>query len=433
VRSVKLFLNADWLEQHERQLLAILIALATCIIVRNVVAHLNGEAFSRLDGTWTIAQNLVNGKGYSACDRSYFPLCGPDNQTTAMRMPTTVLLMAAAMMFSTSHVAGVVVQGLMYLGTLWIIYASLKEYDRRVALLAALLWVISIPVIHNIDHDGGDMAAAFFFSAGLFFFQRGRQKSGLLHWLLAGALLGIASQASAVLLGVSGGLIIGLLWERRKRIRQGLLEFAGPALVCFAAFGAVLAPWVVRNEVVFGTPAVSGTLVGYNVYRMNYILQSDRVAPHYVGPDEAFQAIHDLIQNGNLRGNENEAEMQAFYYDSGLRIIRSHLIGYFLLSLYRFLPLWFNVGVNAAYGNRFGLLDALAVVEQVFLLIAGLTGAFLYRKQFWPLILSVVVACGAYMAVDAQLRYLTDVMPAIVILAASIMPLADRYMNRIAK
>jgi hypothetical protein len=108
-------------------------------------------------------------------------------------------------------------------------------------------------------------------------------------------------------------------------------------------------------------------------------------------------------------------------------------MGYFLLSLYRFLPLWFNVGVSAAYGNRLGLLDALAIVEQVFLLIAGLTGAFVYRKQFWPLILSVVLACGAYMAVDAQLRYLTDVMPAIVILAASIIPLADRYMDRITK
>ena len=110
MQSVKLLLNTEWLEKHERQLLAILVVLATCIIVRNIVAHLNGDAFSRLDGSWTIAQNLVNGKGYSACARDYFPLCGPDNQPTAMRTPTTVLLMAAAMMFSTSHISGVVVQ-----------------------------------------------------------------------------------------------------------------------------------------------------------------------------------------------------------------------------------------------------------------------------------------------------------------------------------
>ncbi len=429
MKLVKLLFNTEWLEKYERQLLAILVALAACIIARNVVAHLHRDAFAYLDGSWTIAQNLVNGKGYSACDRSYFPLCGPNNQLTAMRGPTSVLLMAAAMMFSTSHISGVVVQGLMYIGTLWIIYASLKEYDRRAALLAALLWAISIPVIHNIDHDGGDMSAAFFFSAGMFYFQRGRQKGGLLHWLLAGALLSIASQSRAVLLGVSGGLITGLLWERRMRIRQGFLEFAGPALVCFGAFSAVLAPWVIRNEMVFGTPAVSGTLVGYNVYRMNYILQSDRFVPHYVGPSEAFAAIHNLIQNSNLKGNENETAMQAFYSESGLRIIRSHLMGYFLLSLYRFLPLWFNVSVSAAYGNSLGLFDAIGIVEQVFLLIAGLTGALVYRKQFWPLILSVVLACGAYMAVDSQLRYLTDVMPAIVMLAASIIPLADRYID----
>ena len=187
MQSVKLLWNLEWVEKHERQLLAILLILAVCVVARNVIAHLSGDAFSRADGSWTIAQNLVNGQGYSACLKSYFPLCGPDNQQTAMRPPIPVLLMAAAMRFSGSHISGVVIQGLLYLGTQCIIYASLKEFDRRCALLAALLWVISIPAIRSIDTDSGDMAAAFFFSAGMFYFQRGRQKGGVPPWLLAGS------------------------------------------------------------------------------------------------------------------------------------------------------------------------------------------------------------------------------------------------------
>ncbi len=428
MQFAKRLLKTDWLGKHERQLLAILFIMGAAIVARNIVAHLNGDAFSRLDGTWLIAQNLVSGKGYVACSQDYFPLCGPHNQQTAMRQPVPVLLMAAVMLFSTSHVAGVIVQGILYLGTLWVVYASLKQHDRRIALLAAFLWVVSIPVIHSLDTDGGDLAAAFFFSSGMFYFQRGRRTSSLLPWLLAGGLLGLAAQSRAVMLGVFGLLLLGLLWERRQRIRQRLPAFVRPALVYAAAFSAVLAPWVIRNEIVFGTPAISGTLVGYNMYRMNYILQSDRFIPHYVGPTEAMDAVNHLIASSNLHGTENEVQMDAIYFASGLRIIRSHSMAYLLLSAYRFLPLWFNVSVHAAYGTAFGVLDELEVVQQAILLVAAIIGAWVYRRQYWPLILSVVVTSGAYMSVDAQARYLTDVMPAIVIVAASAIAFGGRYL-----
>jgi hypothetical protein len=433
MQLAKRLLKTDWLRKHERQFLAILFILGAAIVARNIVAHLNGDAFTRLDGTWLIAQNLVDGKGYVVCSQDYFPLCGPKNQQTAMRLPFPVLLMAAVMLFSTSHVAGVMVQGMLYLGTLWVVYASLKHHDRRVALLAAFLWVVSIPVIHSLDTDGGGMAAAFFFSSGMLYFQRGRQTSSLVPWLLVGGFLGLAAQSRAVMLGVFVVLLLGLLWERRQGIRRGLRAFVCPALVCAAAFSVVLAPWVIRNERVFGTPAISGTLVGYNVYRMNYILQSDRFIPHYVGPTEAMDAVKHLIASSNLSGTENEAQMDAFYLASGLRIIRSHSVGYLLLSAYRFLPLWFNVGVHAAYGTRFGLLDAVEVAQQAVLLVAAIIGAWIYRRQFWPLVLSVVMASVAYMAVNAQARYLTDVMPAIVILAASAIAFAGRYLAHRAK
>ncbi len=419
LQRLKQFWNGPWLQEHERQIMALVTVLAICIVARNVVAHRDQDAFTREDGSWAIAQNLVYGKGYTVCAQNYFPFCGPGNEQTAMRPAVPVLLMAFAMLFSSSHIAGVVMQGVLYIGTAWVIYASLKQWDGRLALLAAFLWVISIAVIHQLDTDGGDMAAAFFFSAGIVYFQRGRQHGGPLNWILFGLFFGLAALCRSVMLGIAAALALALVWERRARFRQALWKTTAPALLSLAAFGAVLAPWAVRNKIVFGASELSGTLVGYNIYRMNYFLQQDRWVPHYVGPDEALQAIHALIQTSGLQGSENEAQMQTFYAASGLRIIRSHLGGYVLLSLYRFLPLWFDVSVHEAYGQKFGLLDGFTVIEQAFLLLAVLVSGYLHRKQFWPLVLSIVLATGAYMAVDAQLRYLTDVMPAIVILAAS--------------
>ena len=409
----------DWLRKYERRLMALLTVVAMCVVARNVVAHLRQDAFTREDGSWAIAQDLVGGKGYTVCASNYFPFCGPGNDQTAMRPPVPVLLMAFAMLFSGSHIAGVVVQGLLYIGTAWLIFSFIRQWDRRIALLGALLWVACIAVIHEIDTDGGDMAAALFFCAGLLYFQRGRQQGGLANWLLSGLLFGMAALCRSVMLGIAAALALGLLWERRVLIRDGLLKFVSPALIGLGAFVVVLAPWAIHNQLVFGTPVLSGTLVGYNIYRMNYFIEQSHWTPHYVGPDEALKAIDNLVKNPSLHGNENEAQMQSFYSASGLQIVRSHPVGYVLLSLYRFLPLWFDVSVHQAYGQKFGLLEGLEIVEQAFLLIAALIGAFLYRRQFWPLILSVVLATGAYMAVDAQLRYLTDVMPAIVILAAS--------------
>ena len=165
IQRLKLPLASAWLQKHERQVMALLTIVALCIVARNVIAHRHQDAFSREDGSWAIAQNLVSGKGYTVCASNYFPLCGPGNNQTAMRPPVPVLLMAFAMLFSSSHIAGVVLQGLLYTATAWVIFAFLKEWDRRVAVFGACLWVICIAVIHEIDTDGGDMAAGFFFCA----------------------------------------------------------------------------------------------------------------------------------------------------------------------------------------------------------------------------------------------------------------------------
>jgi len=163
---------------------------------------------------------------------------------------------------------------------------------------------------------------------------------------------------------------------------------------------------------------VGSSLTGYNLYRHNYMIDK----PHYfryVGPEEGYRAIKDLIaRHPELRGDENEAQMDLVYRSAGLQIIKSHPIQYILLSGYRFFPLWFDWGLAEAYGRPTNRYDILIMVLHGILLSLALLGAQEKLKSTWPLWGSILVLSLVYMAVDARLLYVLPVMPLVISLSA---------------
>jgi 4-amino-4-deoxy-L-arabinose transferase-like glycosyltransferase len=232
--------------------------------------------------------------------------------------------MAVAMSIFPSAYAGILVQALLYLGTTLVIYATLKEKNRRVALLAALLWTISLPVITELNDDSGELAAAFFLSLGLFQLRKGWQASNQQNWLLAGVFMGLAALSRTVLLGVALGLGIAFLIHGLWSFSPNKRERPSHALAFLLMVGLVFAPWLIRNSLAFGQPVLGSTLTGYNVFRMNSILANDNYYPHYVGADEGFIAVQRLIAATPLIGLENEAQMQDLYMQAGLKTDVTH-------------------------------------------------------------------------------------------------------------
>jgi hypothetical protein len=410
------FRDPSWVKRNTPQLLVGLIAFAIVLIFAYYIYHAVPVPFTRTDGTWTIATNLVNGRGYTACSEDYFPFCAHTNQVTAMREPIPVLLMVAAMLVYPSQISGMIMLSLLYLGTLLVIFAIFRNVDRRPAFLAAFLWATSIPVLSEIGNDTGDLAAAFFLAVAIFFFQRARDTQKRKYWVLAGLFMGFTALSRTIFIGIGLGLAIGLFCERLiSALTDKKLQIL-PVGLFLVSMGLVVAPWIIRNDLVFGTPVIGSTLTGYNIFRMNYIVANSPFSPHYVGPQEAYPVLMNLIHQSSLLGLENEAQMQAFYMKAGLEIIFQHPLQYIELSLYRFLPLCFNTGVGAAYGKNLRWVDYAAILQQVLLLVGLAVGAIRSRKENWPWILALILGCGAYMAVDAQLRYLVDFMPIIIIL-----------------
>lgn len=420
-------------EHADKQWLTGIIIIGILFLIPTYVSYFNGQLIFPSDGgAWAIASNLINGKGYSACATDYFPFCNSTNQATAMREPIPVLLMALAMLIYPSKVSGMILQSLFYLATIPVIYAILKKNSSSIptALLAAFLWAVSIPVTSQVDNGSGDLAAAFFFSLGLFFFLKGFRESKTKDWIISGVLMGLAALSRTVFLGVSIGLglafLIKKLVERPRSSGKQLI----PAMTFLVTVAIVFSPWVIRNTLVFGKPIIGSSLTGYNIFRMNFIITDDTFSPHYVGAKEAYPALMNLIKNSNLTGLENEAQMQSVYMKAGLQIIEQYPVRYLVLSLYRFMPLWFDLSVNEAYDSRYYLADYIAIVQQIFLLLGVLFGVSRGFGKNWPFILSLVLGCGAYMAIDSQMRYLVDLMPAVVILSALGVSNAVSFFNK---
>jgi hypothetical protein len=124
-----------------------------------------------------------------------------------------------------------------------------------------------------------------------------------------------------------------------------------PVLVLSGLVILLMAPWLIRNKIVLGRPILGSSLIGYNLYRMNYMIGTGDYFRH-VGGAEGLAATQALLtRRTDLMGVENEAQMDLIYRDEAIAVIRTHPKQYLLLSAYRFLPLWFNWGYPEAYGR----------------------------------------------------------------------------------
>lgn len=371
------------------------------------------------DTWWAIALNLAHGEGYSLCLTRYFPFCGPSNQATAAREPLPVLLFAGlARLSGDSLWAAVAAQFLIYLTVLVMIYFLTSQWSStRAALLAAFLWGVYLPAHELLSQVSGDLPAALLVGMGIHFTMRGRQSGRTHDWLIAGTSLGLAAITRSATLVIVGVVIGGWMFEAWRR-RLSLKRVLAPAFILSSLVILFMAPWLIRNKVVLGRPVLGSSLVGYNLYRHNYMI-GDSNSFRHVGGAEALAATDALVRRRtDLLGDENEAQMDLIYRAEALALIRAHPAQYLMLSAYRVLPLWFNWGYPEAYGREHDRMDYAIMVMQGGLLILALLSLYPDPSRTWPLSGSILAVSLIYMAVDSRLLYLIPVMPLVISLGA---------------
>jgi hypothetical protein len=371
------------------------------------------------DTWWVIALNLAHGDGYSLCLTRYFPFCGPSNQATATREPIPVLLFSGLALLSEESLwAAVAAEFVIYLSILVAVYFLTRAWSStRAGLLAALLWGLYIPAHQLISQVSGDLLAALLVSLGVLYSMRARQTHHPRDWLVAGTSLGLAVLTRSGTLVVAAVVIGGVLLES-WRSRLSWKEILTPVFMLSGLVILFMVPWLVRNKIVLGRPVLGSSLIGYNLYRHNYMIGTSDYFRHVGGADglTATQAL--VARRTDLIGVENEAQMDLIYREEAIDLIRAHPVQYVLLSVYRFLPLWFNWGFPEAYGKEPSNTDYAIMVLQGTLLILALFGLYRTDWRTWPLWGGILAVCLVYMAVDSRLLYLIPIMPLVISLSA---------------
>jgi len=398
---------------------AVLVFTATralLVIAKSPPSLTSGET----DSWWAIALNLIHGDGYSLCLTRYFPFCSVENQATAMREPAPVLFFALiAILGRESLWVATFTEFAIYLSIPILLFFLTKEWaNTRAALIAAFLWALYLPALDLIPQVSSDLLAGLFVTAGIWMTFRARKRLQTRDWFVAVACLGLAvmsrSATLVIVVVILGGQFVELL--QKKLDRQ---EFFKSSIIITTSVMVIMLPWLIRNQIAFGRPVIGSSLVGYNLYRHNYIVSTNDYL-RYVAGAEGLQATQNLIADhpGEITGTENEAQMEAFYRKEALQIIFAHPIRYLLLCAYRILPLWFNWKVLEAYGIPTGNHGYLVMgIQAVFLLLAAV-GIRQKSRLTWPLWGSILFLSFAYMAVDSQLLYMMPVMPLLLSLSA---------------
>ena len=368
------------------------------------------------DHWWPLILNLAHGRGYVACFPEYFPTCQSEDVPTAQREPLPVILFATvAWLTDDSLLGATLIEVFLKIAVFLVTFSLAREFGGdRAAILAGVLWMFYLPALKLIPQVSGDLLATLGVTLGVYFFIRGCRAGQLRDWSAAGwwlAVAGLSRSAALILTPVLAAAMLGRTHGRSKNALRPLAIFVGSFLL--GVF-----PWAIRNHMTLGRPIVGSTLAGYNLYRQNYLLPRDSYL-RFVAGREAAQAVREVqLRQIAVEESKNEVLVEDVYRQDAMRIIRKWPSRYLLLSGYRFLLLWFGWNYLQAYGSTPHLADYLLMVEQAFLLVLAVIGAFKLGRKTWPLSLSIGAICLVHMAVIAQLRYLVPVMPLAMVLSA---------------
>ena len=422
----------NWVDRRPARMLVMILLMALALGTVKLWIDRPSFEYNWENRWWQIALNVARGQGYVACKPLYFPFCGPSNQVTAMREPLPVLLFALVGRLTNESLLAAAATGVLAnLGVMVGLFMLGREVaSTRAGVGAALLWALNLaPIRLFYSQVSGDLPATLMVTWALYFVMRARRLNQTSAWIAAGLCLGLATLSRSAVLVITLGLALGLVAESvgspRPRREAGTLR-SGPGLparwraaaLVVLAWALTIAPWFVRNYAAFGRPVLGSTLSGYYLYRQNHILPSDDYLRFVSGGEFEPVLVARLAARPDVRGTENEAELDAIYRDEALDVIRAYPLRYAALSACRFLMLWFNWGVKEAYGLSNNLSDRLIVWQQVLLLLLGSLGAWRLWRQAWPLAISVVAFTAVYMAVMAHLPYIVPVMPLVALLSA---------------
>jgi 4-amino-4-deoxy-L-arabinose transferase-like glycosyltransferase len=362
----------------------------------------------------------------------------PPLEPTLFREPGYPLLVAAAYRIDGFNLEPIVdLQALMVgLAAGFTALIGTRLFGHVAGLSAAVLFGLNSEVSHYAHWLLTEVPFVFLLTAVIALALRAQADQRRADFLSCGIGLGLTALVRVIAAGliIPIGLALAFTSPRRQRSPRLALLVVG--------FAVILAPWVVRNVVLFNAPTISGRF-GVNLLRRSaraaeplsaypdWLVASAWMAANPVsnlvypisrfqwGPDYEDNLIWDFHVNemvSYMRRYEPVCQPQPdpddCYASIGMAFVRAYPVGYVAQSFFALVTLLFAPlpGPQALEHNALVWLG----------LIAGV--ALLVRRRLRAPHVLVLLTVGAYLAasilVDTQQRYLMPLLPLFSVLAA---------------
>ncbi|MGO8704893.1 MAG: ArnT family glycosyltransferase [Candidatus Brocadiia bacterium] len=289
--------------------------------------------------------------------------------------------------------------------------AGIELTGKRVAAaLAGILCAFYPPLVWHSVHLMTE-PLFIFFSVGCIYAAFLFGRTGLLRWAaLAGLAAGLAALSRSMLIGFLPLLAIWMWWSRKRLGRA----WSGAALFCAVAL-ATLAPWIVRNAIVFRAFVPATTDAGHGFYAANNERSLDDPSGFCIPKDWSF-----MLKPGETSIGEVEASRRLMHI-AGEYLLNHPGIALRLMAR-RFAALW-KFYPNPAFIPRTQVLAyAVAYIPLFPFILFGLWRAHRRREaERMDLLLVeglILYTTAIHTVFLAMLRYREPLMPFLLIFAA---------------
>lgn len=315
---------------RNKQLLTWILVLA--VLIRIPVAVLMGDQITVLPGIQdqvsydALARSLLDGRGYSFTEK-WYPFT-PANTPTAHWSFLYPLYLAGVYAVTGYHpLAARLLQGIVGGALLcFLVYKIGRQTaNEETGLVSAALAAV---YGYFIYYNAALMTETFFIVLillTLYLALELRENPTRIRWVVLGFSLGLAALLRQTILLFTPFLLLWLFWELKKDVRWW--HFTIPVIV----IGLLIAPWTLRNYLVYGEFLLLNSNAGYALYASNN---------SNLGTDWDNDGVVVPVPN-ELKG-QNEAQLDRDLAQRGIRFILADPGRYVLLTVDKTLEFfWF--------------------------------------------------------------------------------------------
>lgn len=368
-----------------------------------------------------IARSLLDGRGY-ASPGSTVP--------TAYRPPLYPVLLAGVLALGDSPASIGLLHVALGTATVWLTYVIGRRMGGAVLALAAAALVAGDPLLVRyssqvMTESLSAFLAALLLAAGVPGGEPSRPVQ-LVRSAVVGVVFGLCTLcrptfwAYGALTATAWGWLGG--WKTRQQARAGVL--------CLAGIAVALAPWAVRNQLVFGKPLLTTTHGGYTLLLGNNpVYYAEEVARPWgaVWQADSLKRWQQQLEQELARARppiSGEVARDRWMTRRAIQHIAEQPAMFARACTLRVARLWNIAPLGAARaGIPTALLWAVGVFYTVVYLAALTALARIGRAREWrrwsPLLLLLLAFTGVHVVYFANVRMRAPLVPAISILAAA--------------